>query len=114
MIQVAYLIDPCGESKLIELPETLEGYYKALDCKTIDVVTRNFGGKYYDVVCDDEGLFQDNVKVSAVDKNGQAMLVGKLLICKDDGKGNEIGLSEDDIETIKACICTRTFIKGDY
>lgn len=109
-----YLIDPCGHSGLVELPETIEGYYKLLGCNTIDIVTRNFGGHYYDVVCDDEGLFQDNVKVSAVDKNGQAMLVGKLFICKDDGKGNEIGLDTNDVDRIEACICTRTYIKGDY
>ena len=57
---------------------------------------------------------KDDVKVSAVDSKGQAMLVGKILICKHDDKGREVGLDADDIDRIKACVCTRTFIKGEY
>lgn len=113
-MKVGYLIDPVGASGTCEIPHNLDGYYKLLDCQTIDIVRRKIGGKYYDIVCDDEGLFKDQVKVSAVDGNGQAMLVGKLLICKHDGKGNETGLSQEDILNIESCLIRRTILKGDY
>lgn len=113
-MKVGYLIDPEGWACVVELPSSLEGYYNLLDCEAIDIVSRKIGGKYYDIVCDDDGLFRDTVSVSAVDNNGEAMLVGKLLICNHDGKGNEASLTQDDILNIEANICRRVFVKGDY
>ena len=109
-----FLIDPANGGAVVEIPNSLDGYYKLLDCQTIDIVKRKIGGKYYDIVCDDEGLFADNALVSAVDGDNQPMLVGKLLICNDDGKGNEAGLTQEDILNIEANICRRVFLKGDY
>ena len=103
-MKIGYLIDPMGRAEPCTIPDSLEGYYKLLNCDTIDIVSRKIGCKYYDIVCDDEGLFKDQVKVSAVDGNGQAMLVGKLFICKHDGHGNEVGLDDDDILNIESCL----------
>jgi len=113
-MKVGYLIDPMGTAGTCEIPHNLDGYYKLLDCQTIDIVSRKIGGKYYDIVCDDEGLFKDQVKVSAVDGSGQAMLVGKLFICKHDGHGNKVGLDDDDILNIESCLIRRVILKGDY
>ena len=113
-MKVGYLIDPEGHTGVIGIPNSLDEYYELLNCRTIDIVKRKIGGKYYDIICDDEGLFKDEVRVSAVDSNGNAMLVGKLLICNDDGKGNEASLTHDDILNIEANICKIAFVKGDY
>lgn len=114
MKKVGYLIDPEGQACVVEIPNGLDGYYKLLDCETIDIVRRKIGGKYYDIVCDDEGLFKETVNVSAVDGEGQAMLVGKLLICNHDGHGNEASLTQDDILNIEANVYRRVFVKGEY
>lgn len=114
MKKVGYFIDPSGRAEVVEIPKDLKGYYKLLDCDTIDITRRKIGGKYYDIICDDEGLFKETVMVSAVDGNNEAMLVGKLLICNHDEKGNEASLTQDDILNIEANVCKRVFVKGDY
>lgn len=113
-MEVGYLIDPMGNAEKCEIPHDLDGYHKLLDCQTIDIVSRKIGKKYYDIVCDDEGLFKDQVHVSAIDGKGDAMLVGKLFVCKHDGHGNEVGLSDDDIANIESCLFRRVILKGDY
>ena len=114
MKKVGYLIDPEGQTGGVEIPNSLDGYYKLLDCKTIDIVSRKIGGKYYDIVCDDDGLFRDNPQISMIDGTGMAMIVGKFLICNHDGHGNEASLTQDDILNIEANVCRRVFVKGDY
>jgi len=109
-----FLVDPVNGHTIVELPENLDGYYKMLDCRLIDVVSCKIGNKYYDIVHDDEGLYADNALVSAVDGSGQPMLVGKLLICNHDGEGNEAGLTQDDILNIEANTMQRFYIRGDY
>lgn len=80
-----------------EIAADLRAYYAVLDCNCIDIVSRTIGGKRYDIVCDDEGLFKEDCRISAVDSNYEPMLVGSLFVCQHDGEGNEISISEDDI-----------------
>ena len=112
MKEVGYFIDPNGRAELVEIPKDLNGYYKLLDCGTIDIVSRKIGGQYYDIVCDDEGMFKKDVCFSMVANGGMPMLVGRLLICNHDGKGNEVGLTPEDIENIKKHIYC--YIEGEY
>ena len=58
----------------------LQDYYDMLDCDYIDIVCRKIGERYYDIVCDDEGLLKAGCKVSAVDSEYCTMLVGNLFI----------------------------------
>lgn len=77
--------------------ETLEDYYQYLECDCFDIARRRIGGKYFDIFCDDVGLFHDDPTVSAVDKDGHPMLVGNLIIANHDEMGEATGLSDDDI-----------------
>ena len=113
-MKYGYLIDPANGHVIVELPKNLDGYYEMLDCTTIDIVSRKIGNKYYDIVCDDEGLFAENAIVSAFDEKGQPMLVGKLLICNHDGQGNEAGLTQEDIQNIEKHTMQRFYVVGDY
>ena len=64
----------------------LDELYRVLNCDTIDIVVRSIGGKDFDIVCDDEGLFKDPVVVSAVSlADGSPALVGNLFICSHEG-----------------------------
>ena len=76
----------------VTLDGTLEGYYTALHCSCIDIVSRSIGKiqKYFEIVCDDEGLFSEAPQVSAVDRTLKPMLVGSLFIAKMDEEDGEL------------------------
>ncbi|MBR3552924.1 MAG: hypothetical protein IKN72_06005 [Clostridia bacterium] len=86
-----------GIAKVVDVEPKLEAYYKLLHCRCIDIVERRIGGRWFDVMCDDEGLLQSEPIVSAFDYLGRARLVGSLMFFHHDDEGNLLGLSDDDI-----------------
>ena len=89
-----------GRIKEIEIEEeNLSEFYSALNCGTIDIVTRKIGGRVFDIVCDDEGLFKEHPYVSAIANDGRYMLVGNLFICNH-YKAHLTSLSEADVDYI--------------
>ena len=82
------------------LDGTLDGYYNALECRCFDIVCRNISGRYFDIYCDDEGLFVEEPKVTAFSPDGEPMLVGNLFICLHDDEGNTVSLADEDIDRI--------------
>ena len=58
----------------------LGDYYKYIGCRCIDIVNRKIGDKRFEIICDDEGLFVENPKTSAITESGRPILVGNLLI----------------------------------
>lgn len=84
------LVDVENEKvSVIEIPDDLDEFYKILNCSCIDIVVRRIGHKPFNIVCDDEGLFKDPQKISAIDNLGQVQLVGNLFIvggAVDDGE----------------------------
>lgn len=102
----AFLIDVKNKtSRELTINDSLDEFYKVLDCTTIDITSREIGGNYYEIVCDDEGLFAENPIVSAIDSKYKPTLVGNLLIF---GVGDENGelqsLTDEDVDTIKKSI----------
>lgn len=77
-----------NEISIQTLPANLEGYYKALDCTCIDIVSRRIGGEEFDIICDDEGLLKAHPIISAISSDRQPMLVGNLFIVKYSGAGD--------------------------
>lgn len=98
-----------NENKIehLDVEDKLEEFYKLIKCRTIDIVKRKIGGRYFDVVCDDEGLFADEVKISAINDIGVPLLVGNLLFFNHDSEGNLLPLSDEDCGHIKKYIKTR-------
>ena len=86
--------------KVMDIEDKLDTFYELIGCRCIDIVQRKIGHKYFDVICDDEGLFKDVTVVSAVDTQFRKMLVGNLIVSKSDNEGNLIDLSEEDIKQI--------------
>ena len=91
--------DARGHVEDIEIEDSLEEYYRILKCDTIDIVTRKIDGKTFNIVCDDNGLFKENPRVSAVNSHGEPVLVGNLFICNNDGPVLT-SLSDDDVSHI--------------
>lgn len=95
--------NPEGTKPLVmDIEPTLDAYYELLDCSTIDITSRKIGGKYFDIILDDEGLLKGSPVVTAVDSSPQRkpMLVGNLIICNMNDEGEEVSLSDDDVELI--------------
>lgn len=98
--------------KVVDFEDNLEQLYKLTDCDCIDIVERQVGGIYYDVVCDDEGLLKENPIVTAYNDKDEPMLVGNLLFCHNDEEGNLSGLSDEDIENIISHVHNSMMISG--
>lgn len=75
--------------------------YTALKCDCFDIAVRKIGEKYFDIFCDDIGLFVDDPIPSALDKELKPMLVGNLIFANHDSAGNTTSLSDEDIKMIK-------------
>lgn len=96
-----YFVDPensIAEPRTIE--KSLEGYYALLRCDTIDIVSRRIGGRPFDIICDDEGLFKDPLYISATDRDGSPALVGSILVVKFDGKDDVTSLTEEELDFV--------------
>lgn len=104
------LIDVKNSGVCVVRADGLDDYYKLIDCRCIDIVSRRIGENVYDIICDDEGLLVDSPRVSAVDSAGQPMLVGNLLIAGlADEEGHLTDLTADDIDYIaKRVLVART------
>ena len=103
----AYLLDVENKTRrTVEIDDTrhLEEYYKYLNCGTVDIVSRKIGGKWFDVIADDEGLYKENPIVSALTSDNEPALVGNLLFCNYDAEtGEEISLTDEDIVHLEKC-----------
>ena len=46
------------QPQIVETEGGLEEWYRLIKCSLIDIVSREIGGRYYDVIVDDEGLYR--------------------------------------------------------
>ena len=89
------------KSQVLTIKKDLEEYYTLLDCSTIDIVSRKIDGVWYDIICDDEGLFKDPLVVTAIGTDFNPELVGSIFVVTyDDKKGDIKSLTTEDIERI--------------
>lgn len=91
--------------------------YDVLKVRTIDITERQFGKEYYSIICDDEGLFKEK-PIFTLWRNREPQLAGNLLITKYNRLGEQIGLSDSDIITIKQnlreIIYSDIYFKGSH
>lgn len=94
-----------NEAKAVEFVPELENYYSMLHCDMIEIVPRTIGynrsHKVFDIVCDEEGTFKENAKISAISNTGKVRFVGSLLViglC--DNEGNETSLTDKECEFV--------------
>ena len=87
--------------RVVEVEDDLQEFYALIGCEWIDIVSRRIAGKWFVIVCDDEGLLKDSPKVSAINSERRPMLVGNLLFFHEDDEGNLVGISDDDVAFLK-------------
>ena len=100
------------KAEKVVIDHSLQAFYDTIHCfnDTIDIVMRKIGGKYFDVICDDDGLAKDPHHCSAVDKEGEPMLVGSFLVANHDSAGDTRSLTDEEIAVIQKSVqvvCTR-------
>lgn len=85
-------------------------FYPLLNASCFDIAYRKIGtnGVRYDIYCDDEGWLKDHPIISAVDSNTKPMLVGNLVVARSDEQGEQIYLTDDDINYIYDHLRTAT------
>lgn len=112
----ALLIDVQRDTVEYVEPQGLADFYRLIDCDLIDITCREINGKRYDIICDDCGLFKENVKISAITRDLSPVLVGNLIISGEaDEDGDQTDLQPEDIDHILDNIHrvrTRNYPKG--
>lgn len=92
------LIDPEKDAgAVVELDKNLDAYYKALDCRCIDIARRTIGGRWFDIITDDEALLVANPCPSAISLFGEVMLCGKLFVVQFNGQDDVQSLTDEEI-----------------
>ena len=90
-MKVIYLnVNENKTPEVLNIPDDLNTFYKLCQCTCIDIVTRRIGNVPYSIICDDEGLFVESPKISAVDNGYRPQLVGNLIICGMPNKDGEL------------------------
>lgn len=95
-----FLIDTHGKPQIIDTPGGLPEWRRLIGCDLIDIVSWKIGGRRFDIILDDEGLFKPGARVSALDDHEQPAAVGNLVVCRHDGRGHEVTLTENDLKHI--------------
>lgn len=99
------VLDVIGDKGLYETEiETLQDIYEALGCNCFDIARRKVGYEYFDIFCDDEGLFKPNLMPSALDSEFKVALVGNLIFANHDSAGETTSLTDEDIKMIRKCL----------
>lgn len=100
-MKVVYLnVEKQELPRVIDIEDKLKVFYELIGCRSIDIARRKIGNKYFDIICDDNGLLKTNHVTSAVDTQFREMMVGNLIVTKSDDEGNLIDLSDDEIKQI--------------
>ena len=90
-----------GTIQEVELEDKLEAFYEALGCDYIAIVERNIAGNLYSIVCDDEGLYNDDSPITIMDAQSKTpMIVGNVFICKYGEDEGLASLTPQDVQTI--------------
>lgn len=92
-----------GKSSVIDVKDFHDIQAK-LGVDIFDIVSRQIGDNkaaIYDIYVDDCGLLKGNPIVSAYDRKGVPHLVGNLLVARHDENGEQIPLSDDDLDYLE-------------
>ena len=93
-----------GTAKVKDLEDSLRAYYHALDCDTIDIVSRTVKGLPVNIVLDDEGLLRPDPIVTCL-CDGEAQYVGSMFVtgpCNEEGELTS--LSREDTRKVLSAI----------
>lgn len=115
---LAYYINPfTGDHRFEPILDTLECFYKELDCDMVEMHTIRLGDREYLAIMDEEGLLKgyDKIRVSAFwsDDPRDVAFIGSLLIVGDSNDDGDLTtLTQDDIDYIERFVKPMTYKVG--
>ena len=102
-------------AKSVRLNDSLESFYEALHCTTIDIVNREIAGKRFDIVCDDEALLKPHPRATASLSGSRVCLFGSLFVVGEaDAEGNLTSLTKEDVKHILSHCHHSFYINDQY
>lgn len=92
--------------KATTIDDDLQVFYDIIGCECIDIVKRKIGDNYYNIICDDEGLFVENPIISLAHPTDMYQTIhGNVIITGiEDENGNLTSLTKIDIVKIKSSL----------
>ena len=94
------VLNPTGKPEIIEVLNDYKAFKQAINITSpIDCISRKIGDKYFEIWCDDEGLYKEDLKASAFCENANEILAGKILIANHRGE-HTTSLKDEDIAMI--------------
>ena len=99
-MKVILLKQKAQKFEIMDIEDNLATLKSLIGCPSIDIFSRRIGGKYYEIVCDGEGLIKGS-GITALDIVGTNILAGNLIITGGvDADGALTSLTDEDIERI--------------
>lgn len=97
-IRILYLNVDQYEPHSLNIDDDLHEFYKLIKCDLVEIVNRKIGSRRFSVICDEEGLMKEDIVVSAINKKGEPMFVGNLIIASaETGEDGELkGLTNEE------------------
>lgn len=110
VVKIKRLDDEIVVCELITIEDKLEVFYREIGCDCIDIVSRRFGGRLFDVICDDEALLKgaEDWPTSLWTEKGlegeriKEGLFGTLLLCHSDQEGNLTSATPEDLLKVQS------------
>ena len=98
-----------GTFRPIRVRNNINAFYEALKCDLIDIVCRDFHGSKLDIICDDEGLLDEEKKkkpaiVGLYEGKPVEIIVGNVLLTNHDEDGETTSLTEKDYANLAKCL----------
>ncbi len=88
------------KAEFVDIPFDFEKIYSLINCRTIELAYRKIDGIIFMFCLDEEGLFVENQKISAVDTKMQPMFVGSFVLFGLDDEGEPRDLTENEIQVL--------------
>ena len=117
---MALLFEPTLKAifpRIICIENSLEGLKEAIGCPFVTCTEIEIEGKKYELWSDDEALLNDN-PVPTLYLNDDLILFGNVIMAKNDGEGETIGVTVSDVISLRQFIHTQSqkleefFLKG--
>ena len=95
------LLDTINQKvQVVDCESSLDAWYKLLNCDLIEMPEIKIGGKYFTIICDEEGLLKSDPIISGMGTD--IRLVGNLLIFNTDHENCDVtDLTNEDISLIR-------------
>lgn len=97
------LFKPNNAPTVLTIEDNCKELQRIIGCRCIDILERKIGNAYYDLVIDDEGLFEEdeNGEIASCSfcSNAEEIIAGNILIFRHEDE-NLISLTNEDVINI--------------